>query len=135
MSLAVGSDEDGLPYCRFEESGDLGGRVYHCEGRLEIGAAARFHNAAFVARDDAHLSGEIGRASAVDVAVLSGGDIRLEAPGIVRGWLMSAGDAELAPGTTLEGAIMHMAISRRVGRWRILWVIRYCLMRPVRNVC
>ncbi|WP_170825766.1 pilus assembly PilX family protein [Halomonas caseinilytica] len=106
VSLAVGSDEDGLPYCRFEESGDLGGRVYHCEGRLEIGAAARFHNAAFVARDDAHLSGEIGRASAVDVAVLSGGDIRLEAPGIVRGWLMSAGDAELAPGTALEGAII-----------------------------
>lgn len=105
-TLTLETDENGQPYCRFEASGDLAGRVYHCAGRLEIGEAARFHNATLIARDDVHLYGEAGQEATVDVAVLSGGDIDIETPGTLRGWFMSAGDTDLAVGVTLEGAIL-----------------------------
>ncbi|MDT8894891.1 hypothetical protein RSO41_09500 [Halomonas sp. I1] len=105
-TLTLETDEHGQPYCRFEASGDLAGRVYHCAGRLEIGETTHFHNATLIARGDIHLGGEVGREAPVDVAVLSGGDIYIEGPRTARGWFMSAGDTELAVGATLEGAII-----------------------------
>lgn len=103
-------------FCEFSYSGDLNGRVFYCDGDIEMASSGSFSNAILlseggVTQDGSIQAGEEG----VDVAVLAKGDIRFNGASTIYGWFLAGGDVRQNGSSVLNGSIVAHGTIRRNG--------------------
>lgn len=108
-------NQKGSYYCDFNNSGNLSGRVYYCDGDIEIGSS--FENATLLSSGNVTNKGSITIGSFFDdvnTEIIAKGDISFSGASIVYGgWFLSGRDINQNGSSVFYGSmIAHRDINR-----------------------